>query len=267
KIVYRLDPTEQAVLVRSYGSQRHLPGREKMQHVLLIEHVGDEPQRRRLVRILHSVYVLAALGQPPAYEGSDEEAESGLHLSAPEPLVDPGNRGPRSVSQLQNRALGVFGPHGARVAPTVAHLPFEDGLQVEPLPLAFLVVGRDAERRVGVDVLDTIQILDDLRFAERRAAGMTSVHLVVEVSRAALDTDAGSGRCQPRAGARLGHGTDGKTRRDNAERTPLVVDEAVRTEFRDPQETRALDEPGSSAPVGRSRYVRHQREPREVVSR
>src|SRR5690606_39886618 len=105
------------------------------------------------------------------------------------------------------------------VPPPLAHRPLEDRLQFEPLTLALLVVRRDPERGVGLDVLDPVQVLDELRIAERMAAAVAAVDRIVEVrSTATLADPRRTGR-EPRTGARLVRRADRQLRRHHAVRS------------------------------------------------
>ena len=75
---------------------------------------------------------------------------------------------PGSVGEPHDLAVVVGGRSLAHVEHLLAHGPLEGGLELEALALALLVVGGDALGRLGGDVLDAVDVVDDLGVAERQ---------------------------------------------------------------------------------------------------
>src|SRR5690606_3938065 len=98
--------------------------------------------------------------------------------------------GARPVREPRDLTVIIEGDAPAHVEYVVAGCPLERGLQLEALTLALLVICGDALGGLGRDVLDAVDVVDDLRVAERGAARVTHRGFVSPVARATRLADA-----------------------------------------------------------------------------
>ena len=147
----------------------------------------------------------------------------------------------------------------------VAQRPGEDGLNVEPLMLALLVVGGDPLGRLGLDVVDAQHIADRMRAAHASTASVAAFRLILLVSGAACV--ANKERRRGKLPAILGPHTGWKFRLMDAKGAALVIDQAARPEFGDRKKPRALEIGGLRArSAADGRHVGVERQPRKVVA-
>ena len=155
-----------------------------------------QPQERRVLGVLNDrndalldgafrrgvvVAFLGAAG-PAAGRGIDAEAENAFFLAPAQPLVQPADRRARGIVDTKDRAVCVAREGRRNVERAVAQRPGEDGLNVEALTLALLVIGGDPLGRLGLDIVDPQNIADRVRAAHASAAGVAAFRLVLLVT-------------------------------------------------------------------------------------
>ena len=123
----------------------------------------------------------------------------------------------------KDRTVRVARDGRRNVERAVAQRPCEDGLNVEPLLLALLVVGGDPLGGLGLDVVDAQDIADRMRAAHAGAASVATFRLVLLVNGAAgvanKERRRGESSRHPRPAHRAAVSLDGRERRGPRDRS------------------------------------------------
>ena len=141
----------------------------------MVAHTGNDRLAWRY-RGIGRLCLFVICRREPARHGIDQETQPLLVGASPETLVQAGDRGTRPIGKRQQGSLSVRNSAFAHIDDVVAHCPLEGGLQFEPLPLALLVVCRDALCLLRGHVLDPVDVIRHARLHpeahRRRDTGM-----------------------------------------------------------------------------------------------